>query len=73
MLTREMLLMATWRRRGDDRGCYRRVCVMCREVFYAGRPEARYCRNACRQRAYRSRWRCQALHRSASPSANRLR
>ena len=55
ILTREALLKATWRRCGDCRGCYRRVCVMCDRVFYAGRPEARYCRAACRQRAYRRR------------------
>ncbi|MFW5690835.1 MAG: hypothetical protein ACOCXY_03405 [Planctomycetota bacterium] len=57
MLTREILLMATWRHRGDHRGCYRRVCLACGRVFYAGRPEARYCRPACRQRAYRNRLR----------------
>ena len=55
ILTREALLEATWRRCGDCRGCYRRVCIMCGGVFYAGRPEARYCRAACRQRAYRRR------------------
>lgn len=56
-LTRRMLLEATWRRCGDSRGCYRRVCMECGEVLYASRPEARYCRPACRQRAYRRRLR----------------
>ena len=54
-LTRRMLLEATWRRCGDGRGCYRRSCRVCGTVFFAGRPEARYCRPACRQRAYRRR------------------
>jgi len=61
IMTREILLMVTWRRCGDHRGCYRRRCVMCGTVFYAGRPEARYCRPTCRQRAYRNRLRA-ALH-----------
>lgn len=51
------VLRLAWRCRGDHRGCYRRVCVVCGEVFYTGRPEARYCRPACRQRAYRNRHR----------------
>ena len=55
ILTRRMLLEATWRRCGDSRGCYRRVCPECGEVLYASQPEARYCRPACRQRAYRRR------------------
>lgn len=55
LLTREMLLKACWQRRGDHRGCYRRVCATCGGVFYTGRPEARYCRAACRQKAYRQR------------------
>ena len=55
MLTRETLLAACWHRRGDHRGCYRRQCAACGAWFYAGRPEARYCRGACRQRAYRAR------------------
>ena len=53
--TRRGLLEASWRRRGDHRGCYRRVCPVCGTVFYAGRPQATYCRAACRQRAYRRR------------------
>jgi len=57
ILTRERLLEMTWRRYGDGRGCYRRVCLVCRKTFFAGRPEARYCRSACRQRAYRRRLR----------------
>lgn len=56
-LTRGMLLEATWRRCGDCRGCYRRLCRVCGEVFFVSRPEARYCRAACRQRAYRQRLR----------------
>ena len=55
MLSRRMLLKAAWQRRGDHRGCYRRVCRVCGTVFYASRPEATYCRAACRQRAYRRR------------------
>ena len=55
VLTREWLLEVTWRRLGDSRGCYRRACAVCARVFYAGRPEAKYCRAACRQRAYRQR------------------
>lgn len=55
ILARRTLLEATWRRLGDSRGCYRRVCPECGEVLYASRPEARYCRPACRQRAYRRR------------------
>lgn len=54
-MTRRMLLEITWHRCGDHRGCYRRRCIVCGTVFYAGRPEARYCRSACRQRAYRRR------------------
>ena len=61
MLTYEMIMEATWRRRGDHRGCYRRVCVECGSVFFTSRPEARYCQAACRQRAYRRRRR-QARH-----------
>jgi len=53
--TRRGLLEATWRCYGDHRGCYRRACLVCGTVFYAGRPQARYCRAACRQRAYRQR------------------
>jgi len=55
MFTREMLLEATWRLYGEGRGCYRRACRVCGTVFFVGRPEARYCRAACRQRAYRAR------------------
>jgi hypothetical protein len=55
ILTRESLLEASWSCYGDQRGCYRRVCPVCRGAFYAGRPQARYCRAACRQRAYRRR------------------
>ncbi|HPD31090.1 MAG TPA: hypothetical protein PLL20_13930 [Phycisphaerae bacterium] len=54
-LTRQTLLEATWRRLGDSRGCYRRRCVECGHILYASRPEAQYCRPACRQRAYRRR------------------
>jgi len=55
MQNRRTFLAAAWRRRGDHRGCYRRVCRQCGAVFYTSRPEARYCRAACRQRAYRRR------------------
>ena len=60
-MTRRMLLKITWHRCGDHRGCYRRRCIVCGTVFYAGRPEARYCRSACRQRAYRPRLRASRL------------
>ena len=55
MLTRTTLLKAAWRQRGNHRGCYRRTCHQCGTVFFTSRPEARYCRAACRQRAYRRR------------------
>jgi len=55
MLTRRTLMGAAWRRRGDHRGCYRRICRQCGAMFYASRPEAQYCQAACRQRAYRRR------------------
>ncbi|MBN1554421.1 MAG: hypothetical protein JXA11_06725 [Phycisphaerae bacterium] len=61
MLTREMILMACWHRRGDHRGCYRRLCATCGAAFYVGRPEARYCRAACRQKAYRRRLKCSGV------------
>jgi len=57
ILTHRVLLEATWRRYGEGRGCYRRVCATCGAAFFASRPEARYCRAACRQRAYRERLR----------------
>jgi len=55
MFTRQTLLAICWRRHGDQVGCYRRFCAVCGKVFYAGRPQATYCRAACRQRAYRQR------------------
>ena len=60
MLTRETLLAACWRLRGNHRGCYRHPCAACGAWFYAGRPDARYCRAACRQRAYRRRRRARS-------------
>lgn len=60
MLTHQMLLKIAWHQHGDHRGCYRRRCAACGTVFYVGRPEARYCRSACRQRAYRNRRRIRA-------------
>ncbi|MBM4017152.1 MAG: hypothetical protein FJ288_02300 [Planctomycetes bacterium] len=57
ILTRESLLEATWRRYGEGRGCHRRHCLACGREFFTSRPEARYCRAACRQRAYRQRLR----------------
>lgn len=57
VLTRQSLLEAVWQRHGDGRGCYRRACRNCDHTFFASRPEARYCRAACRQRAYRQRLR----------------
>ncbi len=55
MLTHRMILEATWLRYGEGRGCHRRRCVLCGSIFYATRPEARYCGAACRQQAYRRR------------------
>lgn len=40
-----------WRRRAY----HPHVCGMCRRVFLTWRPVARWCSNACRQRAYRRR------------------
>jgi len=60
ILTREALLEATWRRYGERRGCHRRHCLACGGDFFTSRPEARYCRAACRQRAYRRRLRLRA-------------
>jgi len=54
-LTRESLLEATWQLYGEGRGCHRRQCQACGRVFFTRRPESRYCRAACRQRAYRQR------------------
>ena len=69
-LTRRMLLEATWRRRGDSRGCYRRFCRICGGMFFVSRPEARYCRAACRQRAYR--WRLRRRRKLANLPKNGL-
>lgn len=55
MMTDTALLKLAWRCHGDHVGCYRRLCRACGEPFYTPRPEARYCRHACRQRAYRQR------------------
>lgn len=55
MWSREVILEMSWRRHGDQVGCYRRFCAVCAKAFFAGRPQARYCRPACRQRAYRHR------------------
>jgi len=55
ILTREALLAATWRLYGEGRGCHRRRCGSCGREFFSQRPEARYCRAACRQKAYRQR------------------
>jgi hypothetical protein len=57
VLTHEALLEATWRRHGEGRGCHLRQCLTCGHEFFTSRPEARYCRAACRQRAYRRRLR----------------
>ncbi|HOI56394.1 MAG TPA: hypothetical protein PLP01_14195 [Phycisphaerae bacterium] len=54
-LTREALLAVTWRLYGEGRGCHRHHCRSCRREFFSQRPEARYCRAACRQRAWRQR------------------
>jgi len=57
VMTRQALLEATWRRYGEGRGCHRRACQSCGRVFFTNRPEARHCRDTCRQRAYRRRLR----------------
>ena len=36
-------------------GQHRPVCEMCAAPFVSTRPDAHYCSNACRQRAYRER------------------
>ena len=63
-LTDEALLEASWRRHGEGRGCHRRQCLDCGRNFFTSRPEARYCRAACRQRAYRRRVRLRRQARS---------
>ena len=55
MMNVRTLLELAWRCHGDHVGCYRRVCAACGAPFYTSRPEARHCRQACRQRAYRHR------------------
>ncbi|MBM4020313.1 MAG: hypothetical protein FJ288_18670 [Planctomycetes bacterium] len=57
VLSRQAFLEMIWQWHGDRRGCYRHVCLACGRTFYASRPDARYCRGACRQRAYRRRLR----------------
>ena len=64
-LSYRALLEAYHRRYGDGRGCYRRCCRQCGTMFYTGRPEAKYCRPACRQRAYR--WRRRHARNRSSP------
>jgi hypothetical protein len=54
-LTHEALLEVTWRLYGEGRGCHRHQCWACGREFFSRRPEACYCRAACRQRAYRRR------------------
>jgi len=56
-LSKDAFLEMIWRCHGDGRGCYRHFCLACDRPFFAIRPEARYCRAACRQRAYRRRLR----------------
>lgn len=51
---RELLEFA-WQNAGDHQGCYRRVCETCGTVFFACRPEARFCGPPYRQLAYRQR------------------
>ncbi len=34
---------------GDHTGCYRRVCSVCGNVFYAGLPHASLCSEGCNQ------------------------
>ena len=54
-LTYEALRETTWRLYGEGVGCHRRQCLACGREFFSRRPEATYCRAACRQRAYRRR------------------
>jgi hypothetical protein len=61
VLSHQSLLETIWRRYGDSRGCYRRVCLNCDRPFFAIRPEARFCRAVCRQRAYRRRLRAKRI------------
>jgi hypothetical protein len=61
ILTKQSHLETVWQRHGDSRGCYRRVCLSCGHPFFAIRPEARHCRAACRQRAYRRRLRARRV------------
>jgi len=60
-LSDQTFLAMVWHRHGDSRACYRRFCGACSLPFFAFRPEARYCRAACRQRAYRRRLRARRL------------
>jgi len=55
MLSERDVLKLHHRLYGDRPGCYRRTCTACGAQFYTSRPEARYCRPACRQRTYRQR------------------
>jgi len=55
--TERGLIAILWRRYGEGRGRHRRVCQSCGRAFFCIRPEATYCRPACRQRAYRRRCR----------------
>lgn len=55
ILSDEAFLAMIWACHGDSRACYRRFCGPCGRRFFAYRPEARYCRAACRQLAYRRR------------------
>jgi len=71
MLSYRDILRASWLRHGDHRGCYRRVCPVCGAVLYASRPEATYCRAACRQRAYRRRVRLRRGTASTATAAAR--
>ena len=60
-LTYQDLIAACWNRHGESRGCHRRCCANCGRPFFTSRPEARYCRAACRQRAYRQRLRARRV------------
>jgi hypothetical protein len=44
------------RRRARRRTAARAVCDACNLVFTPKRSDARFCSDACRQRAYRERW-----------------
>ena len=45
----------------------RNICTICLETFQPKRGDAKFCSNACRQRAYRSRQTCGETARTGHP------